>query len=232
MGEAQSQDGQVTPDSVAAVYRWLFVWRWRQLAMLFVGAVLCVVVGFLLMMLTRWGVMLISFRALGYWVDDGHWIHFFIGNAFVFLLFLGCFALDPDYLSKLSVASSTNEPFRRYTYVPFLGEVYRDPEQYSNQLKFAVEILGIGPKILMHTLQVGRTAWLIGKINVPPCAQVLAILAAAEGKVTFEEILQQLDSEAGDVFLHLRHVKGVLFLEADPPGLTLLPEWREKLQSL
>lgn len=93
-------------------------------------------------------------------------------------------------------------------------------------------ILFTGPRLLNWGVASLREATLWKQTDTHSCSAVLWMLVTRGRKVSFEDIqheLEWLNLEA--VLPELKRVPGVLFLQTPPPGLTLVPEFRDSIKA-
>jgi len=68
------------------------------------------------------------------------------------------------------------------------------------------------------------------RIDIEGCGAILSALFAARHKVSFQEIVNAIPwINPVTVFPQLHDINGIIFLAADPPGLTLSKEIREEI---
>ena len=200
--------------------------------MMAVGAVVCLITGAVILELIRLLFVMCSIQTLGHLLGITHPIHMIVGWVAIPLLFVGYLTISGAYLTTYESGDLFDKPTDRYVYLPGWGLFPRDPRDVVNIFKMIIDCLFLGPRLVLHPIHIWRVAGRLGRLDVDSCARVLGILAQAGGKVPFVDILHFVPDLDQRVFIQLRDIDGVLFLEVDPPGLTLKPELRETLQEL
>ena len=102
------------------------------------------------------------------------------------------------------------------------------------EARLITTVISYGPHLFVETFrQVGEARRLSG-FDVNGCAPVLALLAKADARLAYAEILPAIPPghHPNDVMDYLRLLDGVLFLQSDPPGLSLTTAFRKELRAL
>jgi hypothetical protein len=158
------------------------------------------------------------------------------GLVFIPLLFWGNARTSREYLGKYSVAPGPGSDkvvfvqvgYHRYSNVNPLA-----PETIHAVTKMITDCLYSGPRVFNAGIKAIQKAGRIRRLDVEGCAAVLTALLNAGGKVPFNQFVEGTpDFHPVKVFPQLRDIGGVIFLEADPSGLTLASELRKTLSDL
>jgi hypothetical protein len=97
---------------------------------------------------------------------------------------------------------------------------------------FFLWILFTGPRLLDWTFRSFGEARRWQGVDVHSCAAVLWLLISKSGKVSFDEMRQQLDWLNLDAILpDINRIPGIVFLKTPPPGLSLTQDLRDQVRS-
>ena len=91
-------------------------------------------------------------------------------------------------------------------------------------------LLFCGPKAISFGMSMAEKAKRMKKMDFDGCAAVLVLLLSRDSRVPYSEIkarIPKLDTLA--VFAQMEDIDGVLFLDSDPPGLSLSEALRREL---
>lgn len=154
-----------------------------------------------------------------------------ISLAVLGLLFFGNATTDREYLSEFSLTTGTVSDDGVVFWLPSVGVVSNvnplAPDYTHNFVKMITDVSFSGPRLVVAAWRTWQKARRLRRMDVANAAEVMAILLAAPGKVAFAKILPAIGKhDPGRIFPPLGALGGVLFLKADPPGMTLTPELR------
>ena len=192
------------------------------------GAVACLCV--------TWGLSyLVSLFVLGPWLGYQHWIHSIAGIVVVVLLFVAQAQTSTEYWSEYSVTTADGGQVVTF-YLPGVGMVSNvnplAPNTVRSAAKLITDCLLTGPRLLGAAAGEFRKASRLKKIDALACGEVLALLLGAGRKLSFQEIVERHPGvDPVTVFPQLRDIDGVLFLQAEPAGLTINAELKQALRT-
>ena len=99
-----------------------------------------------------------------------------------------------------------------------------DPGVAHGFVKVIALLYLTSPRMLGLALMLHRKANRLMQMDVPICAQIVALLIRAQGRVPIEKIASEFpDADISKLVQPLADVDGVVFLEKDGPGITLAP---------
>ena len=201
--------------------------------MLTFGSIAPLIAGALILLVT-WGIIwLISFQTLGWWIGHDHWIHTKLGLFLIPLLFWGNARTSREYLADLKVAPGPGSDkvvviSVRHRWVSNVNPLA--PETINTVTKIITDCLYVGPRTVVSSYRTLRKAVRLLRLDAESCGRVLALLLAAGGKVTFQQIAQNIDGlDPVHTFPQLRDIEGIIFLQKDPAGLSLSSRLRDEL---
>lgn len=182
-----------------------------------------------------WGLCyLVSIVAFGSWIGHRHWFHSVIGLVIVPLLFIGNARTSREYLSEYSVTTGTASGAVVNFYLPGigLGSTVNPlaPDTMHTGVKMITDCLYVGPRTVTAAIRLVRKGVGLRRIDVDGCAAVIAVLLATGRKLSFQEIAESIEGlNPVRVFPQLGQIDGVVFLNAQPAGLTLASDLRQEL---
>jgi len=192
--------------------------------------------GGIVCLFVTWGLTyLVSFLTLGPWIGPRHWIHSASGIVVIILLFVAQVQTSREYWSEYSVTTGDGGPVVTF-YLPGVGVVSNvnplAPNTVRTAAKLITDCLLTGPRLLGATANEVRKASRLKRLDTAACAEVLALVLAAGRKMSFQEIVKARSGlDPVTIFLQLRDIDGVLFLQSEPAGLTISAELKETLRS-
>jgi hypothetical protein len=189
-------------------------------------------------LLATWGLIyMVSLFALGPWLGYRHWIHSVLGLVMIPALFWGNARTSREYLSEYSVTTGPASDQVVNFYLPGVGLGSNvnplAPNTLHSGIKIITDCLYSGPRIVRFGLRTMARASRLRRIDEGNCGAVLTLLMFAGRKMVFQEISDALGEgfDPAWVFPQMADVEGVLFLKAEPAGLTLTPEMREEIRA-
>jgi len=191
--------------------------------------------GGLAILAATWGLIyLISLFALGPWLGYRHWIHSAAGWVIIPTLFWGNARTSREYLTEYSVSVGTTFDTVVDFYLPGIGMASNvnplAPDTIHTGVKMITDCLYCGPRVVMSGVKTLGKANRIRRLDVEACGAVIAALLATNRKLAFQEIVNKVGSiDPPLVFSQLHDIDGVIFLHAEPAGLTLSRELRQEL---
>jgi len=91
-------------------------------------------------------------------------------------------------------------------------------------------LLFCGPKAILFGLSMADKAKRMKRMDYPGCSAVLVLLLTRDSRLPYSEIKSRLSKlDTLTVFGQMEDIEGVLFLESDPPGLSLSENLRREL---
>jgi hypothetical protein len=209
--------------------KWLAGWRRESVLYSMLGFAGGLVFGAILLMLD-WGflVTVVAYFTGRYNVDLC-W-PLYIATGALPLLFIGNALFSQDDLSQYEITTGTAS--NKLVVIPGHGSTINPlaPSTAASVSKVLCDILFAAPRVVVWSLKrIGRIYKLL-RLDIDGCAAVLTILYEAGQRVSYAEIEDRVDGlDAQTVYRQLHLVDDVLFLESDPPGLTLGSRLRAKL---
>lgn len=217
-----------------SVTQWLRKWVRAQISLNLLGSIGALLGGIAILILT-WGlVYLVSFFALGVWLGYHHWVHTVAGLLLIPLLFWGNARTSREYLTEYSVSVGTTSETVVNFYLPGVGQVSNinplAPGTMHAGVKMITDCLYSGPRVVMAAFGMFRRSREMRKMDLEGCGAVLTLLFAAHRKMSFQDIVNAISGlDAATVFTQLHLIDGVVFLAADPAGLTLSQDLRKAI---
>lgn len=219
------------------VTEWLRKRARRQAMLNLLGGILILLGGAVVLALTWLLTYVVSLFALGGWVGFTSWIHTILAWTFLPLLFWGNARTSREYLSQYSVTVGTS--FQRVVNFHLIGVGMVSninplaPDTIHTGVKIITDWLYAGPRLVVGGFGMLLKAKRIRQLDPKSCGAVLGVLFAAPGKLSFQEIVDRTGSiDPTRVFPQLHEIDGVLFLQAEPAGLTLSQELRAEMRSI
>jgi hypothetical protein len=219
----------------------IFAWLTRELrkraAMNLLGGLATLLAGLGVLVVTWAAVYMVSIFILGPWIGYHHWIYSIAGLVFIPALFWGNSRTSREYLSEYSVSVGTVSQTVVNFYLPGVGVVSNinplAPETVHTGLKMITDCLYCGPRVVVAAFKMFAKSGRLRRFDSVGCASVLTVLLAVGRKMSFQEVVDSIEGlNPVTVFPQLQELGGVLFLQADPPGLKLSQELAETLRSL
>ena len=189
-------------------------------------------------LLTTWGLIyMVSLFALGPWLGYRHWVQSVLGLVVIPALFWGNAQTSRDYLSEYSVTTGTASDRVVNFYLPGVGLGSNvnplAPNTLHSGIKIITDCLYSGPRVAGFGFRTMARARRLRRIDVGNCGAVLTLLVFAGRKMGFQEISDALGEGFNPawIFPQIADVEGVLFLKAEPAGLTLTQELRDEIRA-
>jgi hypothetical protein len=104
------------------------------------------------------------------------------------------------------------------------------PDTFQTFVKLATNVAFCGPKVFLAGCGMITKSKRIKQMDYEGCVCVLSVLLVSKTRVPYAEIknkIPKLDTLA--VFAQMEDIDGVLFLDTDPPGLSLSENLRREL---
>ncbi|MGD0091593.1 MAG: hypothetical protein ABSE73_16880 [Planctomycetota bacterium] len=202
----------------------------RQTAVLgawvFVGAVVILVI--------TWGLLnMVCLRYFYWFFGSSLWLYTLVPTAVIPLLFWGSATTSQKYLSEYSVTMGTASDEVFTFRFPSVGMNVNPlaPNTSHTTLKIITDCLYFGPRVMTVALEMFAKANRLRRLDVPSCAAVIAVLADAGHRMSFQEIADAIDGlNPVSTFPQLHDIDGVLFLTSEPAGLALGTSLKEELE--
>lgn len=119
------------------------------------------------------------------------------------------------YSSQTGIASNVNP----------LG-----PRTVTSIARCLSRIFTIGPHLIRLSLMALSRARRISRLRFTPCAEICAHLLQAGGRVSFVDLQKEFPTAGPEgIYADLAYLDGILFLDSDPPGITLSTRLRNRL---
>ena len=194
-----------------------------------VGLLLCLAGAAVLVVTWALAYCICLFCLSGY-LGFHHWSYTLIPTLLLPLLFWGNSRTDAEYLSEYSVTTGTASDQVVVFYLPRIGVVSNvnplAPDTFHTMVKIVTDALYFGPRLVMMGCRMIRKAVRLGRLDVSRCATVIKLLNDMGHRLSFQEIVNAVPGlNPVAVFPQLRDIDGVLFLESEPPGLSLSSDW-------
>jgi len=221
----------------SAIAVWLRKWMRSQATLNLFGG-LAALAGGIAILIATWGlVYVVSLFALGPWLGFHHWIHSIAGLLLIPALFWGNARTSREYLSEYSVNVGTASGAVVNFYLPGVGLVSNvnplAPGTIHAGAKMITDCLYSGPRVFLAAFRMFARSRSLQKMDMDGCAAVLWVLFVACRKLSFQEIVNSVNwMDPTIVFPQVQSIDGVVFLPADPAGLTLTEELRGTITSL
>jgi hypothetical protein len=209
----------------------------RSASLLF-GSVGLLLLSALALFVTFWVVYLVIYFGFDWIFHMSHTVRLWVSAGFVLLLFIGNATTDRGYLESYSFTTGTSSD--RVVTIDIPGVVSGStlnplaPDSAHSYVKMITLVLYTGPRLVSNAFQLWRRAGRLRGIDQEACAAVLAFLAASDSKVPFAEVATVIPRghDVAVVLEQLHEIDGVLFLKAEPAGLSLLSDFRDELRAL
>jgi hypothetical protein len=134
------------------------------------------------------------------------------------------------FVALLFASQSTKgkEAIPEITWVSPLG-----PEMIGAAARIITDWLFSGPQLAAVALEFGGRSIRLLRTDVAWAADVLALLAATDSRVSFREICDRIPGlNPVRIFPQFHNITGVVFVTADPAGLSLTSEFRDELRAV
>ena len=194
--------------------------------------------GVIILGVTWCAIHIVCLYSLSWILGHGHWACFLVPTLMIPLLFWGNARTSQEYLSEYTVtsgiASNTTVAYRVRVSPwsnPYASTVHPlAPDTVQAFVKIVTDCLYIGPRIVTWSLRTFAKAVRLRHIDVPSCTAVIAVLADAGHRMSFQEIADAVEGmNLATTFRQLQDIDGVLFLTGHPAGLTLGSDLKSEL---
>jgi hypothetical protein len=213
------------------VMRWLAAWRARTILSCILGAFGGMALSLVLLALAWAFIFMVSIHVLGGWVPYfSGWIHPLVATVAIPLLFIGNACVSQETLGKYSFTTGTATD--KVVTIPGYGSNVNPlaPNSIISVVKMVGDVLFCGPRIAVWSFKQVVRFLRVLRLDVPGCAAVLTVLHETGHRMSYHDITESIEGlNPVRVFNHLHLLDGVLFLESDPPGLSLETQMREEL---
>jgi hypothetical protein len=195
-------------------------------------------VGLVMVFVTFWIVYAVVWLGFDWLIPVTHWTRMWISLVVVVLLFVGNATTDRAYLESYSFTTGTFNDKPVSISIPGLGTASTinplAPDSAHSIVKMIASVLFAGPRQVTGACRLLSRALRLRKLDQKGCAAALAFLADQDGRVRFQEVAAAIPSGHNVVAVleQLHELDGVMFLKSEPPGLTLLSDFRKELRSL
>lgn len=206
----------------------------NQIAASALGSLAMLAAGIAILVVT-WGfAYIVSLFAFGFWLGFHHWAHAVGPSILIPSLFWGNARTSGEYLSEYSVTTGTASDAVVKFYLPGVGMVSNvnplAPDTLHTGVKMITDILYSGPRVVTAAVRLIAECFRLRRVDLGTCGAVLAVLFTSGRKMSFQQIVDAVPGlNPVVVFPQLHEIPGVIFLVADPPGLTLSSELREEI---
>ena len=149
-------------------------------------------------------------------------------SVFLVLLFIGNARTSREYLSHYSVPNPAPPALIHSAGVG--GSLLTLLANPGASGKMITDILYTGPRLLVGSVKAFLRSNQLLAIDTSGCAQALALLQESRQRVPCAELAEQLAGHnVVKVFTQLHGMNGVLFLDTDPPAVTIIDDLRKEL---
>ncbi len=192
------------------------------------------VLGVVLLIGTWIFLFIVSIYVTGNWMPYfGWWIHPIIATIAIPLLFVGNARISQETLGKYEMTTGTATD--KVVVVPGFGSNVNPlaPSSIISVFKMLGAVLFCGPRVTVWSFkQIGKVFRLLS-LDIPGCAAVLTVLYDAGQRMSYHNISESIDGlNPVRVFKQLRLLDGVVFLQSDPPGISLGTNLRKELNGI
>ena len=217
-------------------YRAVEPWLQRRIAeeirVGWLGAAGLLVGGFFVTWLTFWIIYAVLWLVFPGWLP--YFVRLFCVAAGTALLFVGNARTDREYLEEYSFTTSASDNRVVTLYIPGVGLASNinplAPDSLHSLIKVITSFLYTGPRLFNAGFRQYRRTQRLAKLDTSITAWMLAALLNRSGRVPFAELVPQMpEHDPADVFPPLRDLAGVVFLNEEPPGLSLTAEFRGEM---
>jgi DnaJ domain len=166
-------------------------------------------------------------KALLNWIYDGSNAH--LKPLVLMEILAGLFVIIILAAYALSRRKHPND--LRYGYW-HRGRRYPGYTEHGIVRDFA-DLLFAGPILLIASVDFFKHALRQDQLEIKACAQILLTLLSRNSRFSYTELTRRTNiPNSMRVFPQLREIEGVVFLKADPPGLSLTADLRAELFDL
>ena len=214
--------------------KWLAAWRTKELIYAILGAVVGFILGIVLLIGAWMFIFIISIYVAGNWMPYfGYWIYPLIATLAIPLLFIGNAYISQENLGKYEMTTGTATD--KVVTIPGFGSNVNPlaPNSIISAFKIIAAVLFCGPRVTVWSFrQIVRLSRLL-PLDIPGCAAVLSVLYDAGQRMSYHDISESIAGlNPVRVFNQLRLIDGVLFLQSDPPGLSLGTDLRKDMDGI
>lgn len=154
--------------------------------------------------------------------------------GFLVLLFIGNATTSREYLDKIELNLGPHRDLQvgiaRATGYGWTL-VFTDAKAARSFVKMLTTLLFTGPRAVEQSFRLIKRAVVLGKIDRPNVAKLIARGFRAEERVAFSALEELLPApELVRLIPQLAQIDGVVLLPSDPPGFTLSPALMEELR--
>jgi hypothetical protein len=214
--------------------KWFSTWRAKEMLAAILGAAGGFILAAVLLVLA-WGfIFMVTLYIGSNWTPYlGGWVFPLIATAAIPLLFVGNACVRQETLGKYALTTGTATD--KLVTIPGYGSNVNPlaPNSIITALKIVADVLFCGPRVTVWSFrQVGRVFRLLS-LDVAGCAAVLTILHDAGQRMSYHDISESIEGlNPVRVFNQLRLLDGVLFLQSDPPGLSIGTNLKKELDKI
>lgn len=202
-------------------------------------ALVCLVLGAIVLFLTFWIVYAVIWLAFDWLVPHTHGVRLVLTAGVVILLFVLNATTHRRHLEEFSYVTGTKNPKAVHLYIPGVGMGSTinplSPEYAQSIAKVIAAWVLFGPRLLTESVRSFVEARRYRTVDLTGCAAILELLADRGERVPFADIAKVIPPghDLTIVLGQLRWFDGILFLKKEPAGLTLTEEFlREVGQAL
>lgn len=151
-------------------------------------------------------------------------------SVFLGLLFIGNARTSREYLSNYTLSHASSPALVHAGGIGgALLSLLANPDASGKMIS---DILYTGPRMVVGSLKAFLRFTQRMAIDTSGCARALTLLLQSPGRVPCSDLAEQLAGhDVVRVFSQLQGIDGVVFLNTDPPAVTLTDELRENLLS-
>ena len=222
-------------------YEHVIAWLTRKLrsdALLSAVVGIVAFVGGVVILALTWGLIYaVCFYSLCSVLGLNHWSYTLVPTIMIPLLFWGNATTSQEYLSEHSVTTGTASDKVVVFYLPRIGMVSNvnplAPDTVRTMVKMITDCLYFGPRVMTSAFRMLGKAIRFLRMDVSACAAVIAVLAEAGHRMSFQDIADSIDGlNPVSTFPQLHEIEGILFLSNAPAGLALETSLKDELKRL
>jgi hypothetical protein len=219
-----------------AIAAWLAKETRERTVLLLLGSLGQLLLGVFALFITFCVIYAVLWLGLGWLIPLSHTARVWISLAVLALLFVGNATTDRAYLESYSFTVGFGNDKPVTFSIPGMGSMVNPlaPDSAHSYVKMITNALYLGPRRVTDAICIFCRARQLRGIDREGCAAALVFLAEQDGRVPFQAVAAAIPRghNVCAVLEQLHELHGVMFLKSEPPGVTLLSDFREELRNL